>query len=72
LRVATGATSRVRNIDLAITQGELTLDCKRPLKGLLSANKRLDAVYVLNESSGQQRSYERDAWAADRWRAGLK
>jgi transposase len=53
----------------------LTLDGKRALKRLLSANKRLNTAYVLKESFGQLWSYEREGWARrffENWRAGLK
>ena len=53
----------------------LTLDGKRALKTLLSANKRLNTAYVLKESFGQLWSYEREGWARrffENWRAGLK
>jgi Transposase len=53
----------------------LTLDGKRALKRLLSANKRLNTAYVLKESFGQLWSYEREGWARrffENWRTGLK
>ena len=53
----------------------LTLDGKRALKKLLSANKRLNTAYVLKESFGQLWSYEREGWARrffENWQAGLK
>ena len=53
----------------------LTLDGKKALKTLLSANKRLNTAYVLKESFGQLWSYEREGWARrffENWRAGLK
>jgi transposase len=53
----------------------LTIDGKRALKTLLSANKRLNTAYVLKESFGQLWSYEREGWARrffENWRAGLK
>ena len=53
----------------------LTLDGKRALKKLLSANKRLNTAYVLKESFGQLWSYEREGWARrffENWRSGLK
>ncbi len=56
-------------------QENLTLDGKRALKRLLSANKRLNTAYVLKESFGQLWSYEREGWARrffDNWRSGLK
>jgi len=42
----------------------LTLDGRKALKALLSANKRLNTAYVLKESFGQLWSYERDPLAA--------
>ena len=53
----------------------LTLDGKKALKTLLSANKRLNTAYVLKESFGQLWSYEREGWARrffENWRTGLK
>ena len=53
----------------------LTLDGKKALKTLLSANKRLNTAYILKESFGQLWSYEREGWARrffDHWRASLK
>ena len=53
----------------------LTLDGRKALKTLLSANKRLNAAYVLKESFGQLWSYEREGWARrffENWRASLK
>jgi transposase len=53
----------------------LTLDGKRALKTLLSANKRLNTAYVLKESFGQLWSYEREGRARrffENWRASLK
>jgi transposase len=53
----------------------LTLDGKRALKTLLTANKRLNTAYVLKESFGQLWSYEREGWARrffENWRASLK
>src|SRR5690242_65537 len=53
----------------------LTLDGKKALKTLLTANKRLNTAYVLKESFGQLWSYEREGWARrffDHWRASLK
>ena len=53
----------------------LTLDGKKALKTLLSANKRLNTAYVLKESFGQLWSYEREGWARrffENWRASLK
>ena len=42
----------------------LTLDGRKALKALLSANKRLNTAYVLKESFGQLWSYEREeGWA---------
>jgi transposase len=53
----------------------LTLDGKKALKTLLSANKRLNTAYVLKESFGQLWSYEREGWARrffENWCASLK
>jgi len=53
----------------------LTLDGRRALKSLFSANKRLNTAYLLKESFGQLWSYEREGWARrffDNWRASLK
>jgi hypothetical protein len=49
----------------------LTLDGRKALKTLLSANKRLNTAYVLKESFGQLWSYEREGWARrffENWR----
>jgi transposase len=53
----------------------LTLEGKRSLKLLLSANKRLNTAYLLKESFGQMWSYQSEAWARrffENWRASLK
>ena len=53
----------------------LTLDGKKALKTLLSANKRLNTAYVLKESFGQLWSYRREGFARRffvNWRASLK
>ena len=53
----------------------LTLEGKRSLKILLTANKRLNTAYVLKESFGQLWDYGREGWARrffDNWRASLK
>ena len=53
----------------------LTLEGKRSLKLLLSANKRLNTAYILKESFGQLWDYGREGWARrffDNWRASLK
>jgi transposase len=53
----------------------LTLDGRKSLKALLSANKRLNTAYLLKESFGQLWSYEREGWARrffDNWRSSLK
>ena len=53
----------------------LTLQGKRSLKLLLSANKRLNTAYLLKESFGQLWDYGREGWARrffDNWRASLK
>jgi transposase len=41
-------------------EADLTLDGKKALKTLLSANKRLNTANILKESFGQLWSYERD------------
>ena len=53
----------------------LTLEGKKSLKLLLTANKRLNTAYVLKESFGQLWSYHREAWARrlfENWRGSLK
>jgi len=53
----------------------LTLEGKKSLKLLLTANKRLNTAYLLKESFGQLWSYHREAWARrffENWRASLK
>jgi Transposase len=53
----------------------LTVDGKKALKTLLSANRRLNTAYVLKESFGQLWSYEREGWARrffENWRGSLK
>ena len=53
----------------------LTLDGRKALRTLLSANKRLNTAYVLKESFGQLWGYEREGWARrffENWRASLK
>jgi transposase len=53
----------------------LTLEGRRALKTLLSANKRLNTAYLLKESFGQLWGYEREGWARrffENWRASLK
>lgn len=53
----------------------LSLEGRRALKQLLTANKRLNTVYLLKESFGQLWSYERECWARrffDNWRESLK
>jgi transposase len=41
----------------------LTLEGKKSLKLLFTANKRLNTAYLLKESFGQLWSYHREAWA---------
>jgi transposase len=56
-------------------RANLTLEGKRALKTLLSANKRLNTAYLLKESFGQLWDYTREAWARrffENWRASLK
>ncbi len=53
----------------------LTLEGKRSLKLLLTANKRLNTAYLLKESFGQMWSYSREGWARrffENWRDSLK
>ena len=53
----------------------LSLDGRKALKTLLSANKRLNTAHLLKESFGQLWSYEREAYARrffENWRASLK
>ena len=53
----------------------LTLNGRRALKTLLTANKRLNTAYLLKESFGQLWSYDREGWARrffENWRAALK
>jgi transposase len=56
-------------------RANLTLEGKRALKTLLSANKRLNTAYLLKESFDQLWDYTREAWARrffENWRASLK
>jgi transposase len=53
----------------------LTLEGKKSLKLLLTANKRLNTAYVLKESFGQLWDYRSEVWARrffENWRASLK
>lgn len=53
----------------------LTLEGRKALKTLLSANRRLNTAYLLKESFGQLWDYSSEAWARkffDNWRAALK
>ena len=53
----------------------LTLDGRKALKKLLTANKRLNTAYLLKESFGQLWSYQREGWARrffDNWKDSLK
>jgi transposase len=53
----------------------LSLEGKKALKALLSANKRLNTAYLLKESFGQLWDYQREGWARrffENWRAALK
>jgi transposase len=53
----------------------LSLEGKRSLKLLLAANKRLNTAYVLKETFGQLRDYEREGRARrffENWRSSLK
>jgi transposase len=53
----------------------LTLEGKKSLALLLTANKRLNTAYLLKETFGQLWSYRREAWARrffEQWNASLK
>ena len=53
----------------------LTLDGRRALKKLLTANKRLHTAYLLKESFSQLWDYEKEGWAKrffEQWKASLK
>ena len=53
----------------------LSLEGKRALKLLLTANKRLNTAYLLKENFGQLWDYRHEAWARrffDNWRNSLK
>lgn len=53
----------------------LSLDGRRALKKLLSANRRLNTAYLLKESFGQLWSYRSEGWARrffDNWKDSLK
>ena len=53
----------------------LTLEGKKSLKLLLTANKRLNTAYLLKETFGQLWGYNREGWARrffENWRASLK
>jgi len=53
----------------------LTLEGRRALNKLLSANKRLNIAYLLKESFGQLWDYRKEGWARrsfENWRAALK
>jgi len=53
----------------------LTLDGRKALKKLLTANKRLNTAYVLKESFGQLWDYQTEGWARrffDHWKESLK
>ena len=53
----------------------LTLDGRRALRKLLTANKRLNTAYLLKESFGQLWSYQTEGWARrffDNWKESLK
>jgi transposase len=53
----------------------LTLEGRKALRKLLSANKRLHTAYLLKESFGQLWDYQREAWARrffENWKATLR
>lgn len=60
---------------LLSNRANLTLDGRRALKKLLSANKRLSTAYLLRESFSQLWDYEKEGWARkffDNWKTSLK
>ncbi|MBI3962404.1 MAG: transposase, partial [Deinococcus sp.] len=60
---------------LLSNRANLTLDGRRALRKLLSANKRLNTAYLLKESFGQLWEYEKEGWARkffEHWKASLK
>ena len=77
--------SRLAGKDRAFIKGQkytllsnrenLTLDGRKALKKLLSANKRLQTAYVLKETFGQLWSYQTEGWARrffEHWKDSLK
>jgi transposase len=61
--------------NLLTRRENLSLDGRKALKTLLSANKRLNTAYLLKESFVQMWDYEREGWARrffDNWRDALK
>ena len=60
---------------LLSNRANLTLDGRRALKKLLSANKRLNTAYLLRESFSQLWDYEKEGWARkffENWKESLK
>ena len=60
---------------LLSNKDNLTLDGKKSLKLLLSANKRLNTAYILKESFSQLWNYRTEAWARrffENWKASLR
>jgi transposase len=60
---------------LLSSRENLTLEGKKSLKLLLTANKRLNTAYLLKESFGQLWDYSSEAWARrffENWRVSLK
>ena len=60
---------------LLSNRANLTLDGRRTLKKLLSANKRLNTAYLLRESFSQLWDYEKEGWARkffENWKESLK
>jgi transposase len=56
-------------------RANLTIDGKRALRILLTANKRLNTAYLLKESFGQLWEYHREGWARrffEHWRDALE
>lgn len=60
---------------LLSNKANLTIDGRKALKKLLSANKRLNTAYLLKESFAQLWQYRSQPWARkffDNWKASLK
>lgn len=56
-------------------RANLTIEGRKSLKLLLTANKRLNTAYILKEQFGQLWSYQSETWARkffDNWKTSLK